>query len=187
MLLELNNIKKYFSVSKGVFGTSKECVKAVDGIDLRLSAGENMSLVGESGCGKSTLSRAIMRLLTLDSGFIVFEGQDITTLSNRELMDVRKHIQMVFQDPFASLNPRMRIVDIVGRPLNLYFSLTGEKKARQVAELLELVELEVRELLTKYEFPGDKIPIVVGSAIKAVEGDSVKGSGSRGPWLPVPN
>lgn len=144
-LLEVKGLTKYFDLSPGwvaqiLYG--KRILKAVDQINFSIEEGNIFGLVGESGCGKSTTARLITRLVPATSGEVFFQGQNILGLPKRKVRELRKDIQMVFQDPHASLNPRMRILDIVGRPVNLYFGLTGEKKARQVAELLELVGLQ---------------------------------------------
>ena len=144
-LLEVKGLTKYFDLSPGwvarmLYG--QRMLKAVDQINFSIEEGNIFGLVGESGCGKSTTARLITRLVPATGGEVFFQGQNVLGLPKKRLRELRKHIQMVFQDPHASLNPRMRILDIVGRPVNLYFGLTGEKKARQVAELLELVGLQ---------------------------------------------
>jgi oligopeptide transport system ATP-binding protein len=117
-------------------------VKAVDGVSLTVAPGETLGLVGESGCGKSTLGRAVLRLIEPSGGKIVFEGQDITTLSQRRLRPLRRRMQMIFQDPYASLNPRMRVKDIVGEALDIHglVQSRSEREAR-IATLLERVGL----------------------------------------------
>jgi len=144
-LLEVKGLTKYFDLSPGwvarmLYG--HRMLKAVDQINFSVEEGNIFGLVGESGCGKSTTARLITRLVPATGGEVFFQGQNVLGLPKKRLRELRKDIQMVFQDPHASLNPRMRILDIVGRPVNLYFGLTGGKKARQVAELLELVGLQ---------------------------------------------
>jgi len=144
-LLEVKGLTKYFDLSPGwvarmLYG--RRILKAVDQINFSIEEGNIFGLVGESGCGKSTTARLITRLVPATDGEVFFQGQNVLALPKRKVRELRKHVQMVFQDPHASLNPRMRILEIVGRPVNLYFGLTGEKKARQVAELLELVGLQ---------------------------------------------
>jgi oligopeptide/dipeptide ABC transporter ATP-binding protein len=130
-------------------------VHAVDDVSLELRAGETLGLVGESGCGKSTLARCLARLYPLTSGSIEFEGQDISTLSRRELRPVRRELQMVFQDPYASLNPRKRVGEILSEPLRIHHYGNRDQIRRRVRELLELVGLSP-EHLNRYphEFSG---------------------------------
>ncbi len=157
MLLELKNIKKYFPVKGGFFGSTGGTVKAVNGIDLTLRSGENVSLVGESGCGKTTLARIILKLLPLDSGSIVFDGQDITNFSNQQLRETRKNMQMVFQDPHSSLDPRYTISRVMKEGLTLekkHYRSESEKQER-MRQLLQSVQLK-GEILNRYphEFSG---------------------------------
>ncbi len=152
-LLEVKGLTKYFDLNPGWVGQmlyGKRMLKAVDHISFSIEEGQVFGLVGESGCGKSTTARLITRLVPATGGEVYFGGQNVLALPKKEVRELRKHIQMVFQDPHASLNPRMRIVDIVGRPLNLYFGSTADKKARQVAELLEMVGLQPDHI---YRYP----------------------------------
>lgn len=157
MLLELKNIKKYFPIKSGFFGTTGDYVRAVDGIDLTVHSGENISLVGESGCGKTTLARIILKLMRADTGSIVFDGQDITHLPNRRLIQFRKNMQMVFQDPYSSLDPRFTIRRVMREGLTLekeqYRSET--EKQDHTRQLLESVQLS-ENILNRYphEFSG---------------------------------
>jgi len=114
-ILEVKNLKKYFPFKKGLLGRTVEYVRAVDGVDFQIGYGETLGLVGESGCGKSTTGRTIMRLLEPTEGEIFFEGQNITRFNKRQLRQVYGHMQLVFQDPFASLNPRKAVGDAVER------------------------------------------------------------------------
>ncbi|MGZ4339833.1 MAG: ABC transporter ATP-binding protein [Gaiellaceae bacterium] len=141
-LLRVEGLEKHFPVMRGlVFQKEVGSVKAVDGVDFTLNAGETLGVVGESGCGKSTMARCIARLLEQTGGKIVFEGRDITHLSRSDMRPVRRDMMMVFQDPYASLNPRKRVGAIVGEPLEVHGVGSDDERKRRVQELLEIVGL----------------------------------------------
>jgi peptide/nickel transport system ATP-binding protein len=141
-LLVVENLVKHFPVTRGViFQKEIASVKAVDGVSFSLGRGETLGIVGESGCGKSTLARCIVRLLDATSGRIVFEGRDITQLRGRGLHELRRELMMVFQDPFASLNPRKRVGFIVGEALEVHKLGTAREIKKRVQSLLEVVGL----------------------------------------------
>jgi oligopeptide transport system ATP-binding protein len=140
-LLEICNVKKYFPVGEGLFSRSKAMVKAVDDVSLAVHEGETLGLVGESGCGKSTLGRTILRLIEPTSGEVIFQGKNLLSLSQRGLRDMRREMQIIFQDPYASLNPRMRVGDIVGEGLEIHKLAKGKAKRERVMELLHQVGL----------------------------------------------
>jgi oligopeptide/dipeptide ABC transporter ATP-binding protein len=140
-LLEIRDLKKHFPVGDGFLSRNKGSVKAVDGVTLSVNEGETLGLVGESGCGKSTLGRAILRLIEPTSGEVVFEGKNLLALSGRELREMRRQMQIIFQDPYASLNPRMRVGDIVGEGLEIHKLAKGKAKRDRVMELLHQVGL----------------------------------------------
>lgn len=149
-ILEINNIKKHFPISKkGLFSKTTEYVKAVDGINLSIKKGETFGLVGESGCGKSTLSRLITRLIEPDEGEVIFDGQDFLKLKGKALRKERQKIQMVFQNPFESLNPRMRIEDIIGASFDIHGMEKGEERRKKVETLIEKVGLDSK-FLSRY-------------------------------------
>jgi oligopeptide transport system ATP-binding protein len=156
VLLRAEHIKKYFPVRKGILLQREIArVHAVDDVSFELRAGETLGLVGESGCGKSTLARCIARLFPLSGGSIVFEGRDISRLSRRQLRPVRRDLQMVFQDPYASLNPRKRVGAVIADPLRIHRWGSRDQIKRRVGELLELVGLSP-EHVNRYphEFSG---------------------------------
>jgi len=141
-LLIVDNVKKHFPITRGIiFQKEIASVKAVDGVSLSVKPGETLGIVGESGCGKSTLARCIMRLLETTDGKITFEGRDITHLSRPAMRPVRREMTMIFQDPYASLNPRKRVGFIIGEPLEVHGLGNASEVKRRVQELLEVVGL----------------------------------------------
>jgi oligopeptide/dipeptide ABC transporter ATP-binding protein len=139
-LIEVKNVKKYFPIRKGLLQREVGRVHAVDDVTFAVRAGETLGLVGESGCGKSTLGRTIVRLFEPTDGSVIFEGRDISSLGARALRPLRREMQMVFQDPYASLNPRKRVGSIIGTPLKIHGVEKSERRQR-VQELLETVGL----------------------------------------------
>ena len=140
-LLEIKNLEKHFPMGGGWFGGKREYVKAVDGVSLTVEDGETLGLVGESGCGKSTLGRCITRLIEPSAGEIFFEGREITALNKDDMRDMRRSMQIIFQDPYASLNPRMRIGEIIGEGLEIHNIAKGAEKRERVIGLLARVGL----------------------------------------------
>lgn len=156
VLLEVKQLKKYFPVKAGVFKKTVGYVKAVDEISFYIKEGETLGLVGESGCGKSTTGATILRLEEATSGEVKYQGKDVLGLNKKEMREMRKEMQIIFQDPYASLNPRMTVADIVGEPLDIH-NLVDNKKERneRVRELLDSVGLTA-EQMNRYphEFSG---------------------------------
>lgn len=142
-LLKIKNLKKHYSSSNGLFSRQTAVVKAVDGIDLTVFEGETLAIVGESGCGKSTLGLMVSRLLEPTAGEIYFNDQNLLALEGEELRKARRELQIVFQDPFSSLNPRMKVFDIVAEPLQVHGLFRKAELAREVHRLLETVGLSV--------------------------------------------
>ncbi len=142
-LLEVQNLKVHFPVKSGVFSRAREFVRAVDDVSFSIAPGETLGLVGESGCGKTTLGRAIVRLVEPTAGNVLLAGEDLTQMKEAELRPRRRKLQMIFQDPFSSLNPRLTVEDIIGEPLDLH-QLAESKSARaaRVADLLHAVGLD---------------------------------------------
>jgi oligopeptide transport system ATP-binding protein len=141
VLLRVENLKMYFPIRRGVFQTHVGNIKAVDDVSFSVFKGETMGLVGESGCGKTTTGRAIIRIYTPTAGHVYFNGVDLTTLKGTDLRLMRRKIQMVFQDPYASLNPRMSVAGIVSEPLAVHNIAAGKERQAMVDELLRLVGL----------------------------------------------
>jgi len=140
-ILEVNNLVKHFPVSSGFLSKKNQKVQAVNGISFKVRKGETLGLVGESGCGKSTAGRTIIRLYEPTDGQIIFEGQDVTKAKGDGLMAMRRNMQMIFQDPYASLNPRMTVGDIVGEALDIHKLAAGQKRTDRIYELLQVVGL----------------------------------------------
>jgi len=141
VLLKVENLKKYFPIVRGLFGRQVGAVKAVDGISFEVYKGETLGLVGESGCGKSTTGRVILQLYPVTSGKISFEGQELTELDSESMRRLRPKMQMIFQDPHSSLNPRMTVNSIISEPLIEHSVVRGRERKARVDELLELVGL----------------------------------------------
>jgi len=154
-LLEVRDLKKHFPVTRGVFARVSGQVYAVDGVSFHIERGETLGLVGESGCGKSTVGRTLLKLVQPTSGRILVEGADITDLDAAKMFPYREKMQMIYQDPYASLNPRMTAGDIVGEPLIIHGVATREERKDRVATLFERVGLRP-ELINSYphEFSG---------------------------------
>ncbi|HYR27341.1 MAG TPA: ATP-binding cassette domain-containing protein, partial [Thermoanaerobaculia bacterium] len=140
-LLVVRDLQKYFPVKRGVLARVVAQVKAVDGISFGLGRGETLGLVGESGSGKTTVGRCILRLIEPTSGEVEFEGTNVLGLDSGDMRRMRRHMQIVFQDPYASLNPRMTVGSIVGEPLIIHGDMSGSERGDRVAQLLERVGL----------------------------------------------
>ena len=154
-LLQVKGLKKYFPLKKS-FGKKKtQCVKAVDNVNFSIYKGETFGLGGESGCGKSTTGRTLIRLYDVTEGEIIFDGTDISRMKEKELLPYRKRMQMIFQDPYSSLNARMTVSDIIGEPLDIHKLASGKERQERITQLLENVGLK-QEHANRYphEFSG---------------------------------
>lgn len=153
-LLEVKELKKYFAINNGLF-KEKSYVKAVDDVSFTVMKGETFGIVGESGCGKSTTGRTILRLNELTSGQVIFNGKDIASLSYEDMRKTRRMLQMVFQDPYASLNPKKTIRQILTEPLRVHGLFTKKEREEKAAEIIEIVGLHVSHLdRYPHEFSG---------------------------------
>jgi oligopeptide/dipeptide ABC transporter ATP-binding protein len=141
ILLKAQGLTKHFSGRPGLFGAKRPVLRAVDGVDLEVRQGETLAIVGESGCGKSTMGRLLVRLLDATDGKVEFDGVDLLSLEGRALTAVRRNLGMVFQDPWASLDGRMTVRDIIAEPLDIHRVAAGAERRRRVADLLEVVGL----------------------------------------------
>ena len=154
-LLEIKGLKKYFPIRGGLLQKQVASVRAVDDVSFNVYKGETFGLVGESGCGKTTLGRCVLLLIDPTDGKILFNGKDLTELSKKELREARTEMAMIFQDPYSSLNPRMTVSDIIGKPLTIHKIAKGKERTERIIELMNLVGLS-KEHLYRYphEFSG---------------------------------
>lgn len=173
-LLQLQNLKKYFDVSTGFFRREQAYLTAVDDVTFDIYKGETFGLVGESGCGKSTLGRSVVRLYEPTGGKIIYDGEDITNLSQHEMMKYRKRLQMIFQDPYASLNTRLTVAEIIGEGIETHNLYSGKEKLEKIYNLLQTVGLK-REHASRYphEFSGGQRQRIGIARSLAVEPDLI--------------
>ena len=174
-LIRVENLKMYFPITKGIiFQRHVGDIKAVDGISFEIKRGETLGLVGESGCGKSTTGRALLQLYRPTAGSVMFEDKELTVVKGEELRRMRRHVQMIFQDPYASLNPRMTVGNIVSEPLEVHNILTGKARRERVKELLEVVGLNAY-FINRYphEFSGGQRQRIGVARALAVQPDFI--------------
>lgn len=167
IIIETVGLKTYFSGKKSLLQRSPKTVKAVDDISLKIYEGETLGVVGESGCGKSTLGRTILRLVKRTDGQILFEGQDISNLSGEQMRQMRRKLQMVFQDPYASLNPRMTVLELIRSPLDAFGIGTMDERLEKVRKVIRTVGISEEQL---YRYPhefsgGQRQRIVIARAL----------------------
>ncbi len=154
-LIEINGLSKYFNTKKPIFSKNNGFLKAVDGVSFKIKKGETLGLVGESGCGKSTLGRTLLKLYKPTAGSIFYNGENITDLSNSHMQPYRKKIQMIFQDPYASLNPRLTVGEIIGEPLDIHNICSGKERQEKVKYFLDKVGLNDNHMSRyPHEFSG---------------------------------
>lgn len=174
-IIKIKNLKMYFPITQGIiFQRRVGDIKAVDGVSFDIMRGETLGLVGESGCGKSTTGRAILQLYRPTDGSVEFEGTELTTLKGGDMRRMRRHIQMIFQDPYASLNPRMTVGSIISEPLEVHGLLKGKARKERVRELLDIVGLNPY-FINRYphEFSGGQRQRIGVARALAVEPDFI--------------
>ena len=167
VLLEVQKVKKEFVTSKSLTGKSVKIVHAVDSVDLTIYEGETIGVVGESGCGKSTLGRCILQLIKPTAGHVLYRGEDITKLNKEQMRQMRRKMQLIFQDPYASLNPRMTVLELIMAPLEAFGIGTMEERVQRVKEIMELVGMP-ENMMNRYphEFSGgQRQRIVIARAL----------------------
>jgi len=169
-LLEVKNLQTWFPIKKGLFQKTVNHVKAVDGVSFSINKGETLSLVGESGCGKTTVGKTLLRLIQATGGEVLYKGTDILTLGNQELLDYRRKMQIIFQDPANSMNPRMLVRDIIAEGIRSFKLMEESKVKDRVGELLEKVELSP-DVMMRYphEFSGGQRQRICIARALAVE------------------
>lgn len=173
VILEIKNLCKYFPVKKGIFG-KKSLVKAVDNVSFSIKRGETLGLVGESGCGKTTTGRTILKLYEPTSGNIIFKGEDITKKSEKAMVPLRRKMQMIFQDPYASLNPRMTVGDIIGEAIDIHGLYKGKERDKRIRFLLDKVGLNGSHINRyAHEFSGGQRQRIGIARALAVEPDFI--------------
>ena len=162
VLLEVQKVKKEFVTSKSLTGKPLKIVHAVDSVDLTIYEGETIGVVGESGCGKSTLGRCILQLIRPTAGNVLYRGEDITKLNKEQMRQMRRKMQLIFQDPYASLNPRMTVLELIMAPLEAFGIGTMEERVQRVKEIMELVGMP-ENMMNRYphEFSGGQRPRIV--------------------------
>ncbi|MBD7910102.1 ABC transporter ATP-binding protein [Clostridium cibarium] len=173
VVLEVKNLCKFFPANKGLF-SQKSYVKAVDDVSFTINKGETLGLVGESGCGKTTTGRTVLKLYQPTSGEIIFKGKDISKLSDKEMVPLRRNMQMIFQDPYASLNPRMTVGDIIGEAIDIHKLYSGKEREDRIRYLLDKVGLNGSHINRyPHEFSGGQRQRIGIARALAVEPDLI--------------